>query len=136
MTTSVQIVHWVSVMFTTETTTMPVTTVLHRLLLDMTSSRDPIVPSVGDTAFQSGVAVPDFRNLGTTYVGFFDNGGGVQGDPGNGREAYAYLRGRWPNEQRFTFGGTGLDFSNIPVNFMFPGDPETGHWLDRRKPSC
>jgi len=86
----------------------------------------PIVPSVGDTAFQSGVAVPDFRNLGTTYVGFFDNGGGVQGDPTNGREAYAYLRGRWPNEQRFTFGGTGLDFSNIPVNFVFPGDPETG----------
>ena len=86
----------------------------------------PIVPSPGDTASQSGVQIPDFRNLGTTYVGFFDNGGGIQGDPGNGREAYAYLRGRWPNEQRFTFGGTGLDFSNIPVNFMFPGDPETG----------
>ena len=86
----------------------------------------PIIPSPGDTALVSGQQVPDFRNLPMTSFVFYNNGGGVQGDPSNGAEVYSYLRGRWLDELPITFGGTGRDFSTIPTNFMYSGDPESG----------
>jgi hypothetical protein len=36
---------------------------------------------------------------------------------------YNYMKGRWKDGQRFTLGGNGLGFSNIPTSFMFPGNP-------------
>jgi hypothetical protein len=36
---------------------------------------------------------------------------------------YNYMQGRWKDGQRFTLGGNGLGFSNIPTSFMFPGNP-------------
>ena len=86
----------------------------------------PIVPSPGDTALVSGEQVPDFRNLSMTSFVFYNNGGGVQGDPPDGAGMYSYLRGRWLDEQPITFGGNGRGFSTTPTSFMYPGDPETG----------
>ncbi|MDX1547071.1 MAG: hypothetical protein R3247_08795, partial [Rhodothermales bacterium] len=86
----------------------------------------PIVPSPGDTAQVSGVKVPGFKNLKMTHFVFYNNGGGVTEDPQNGSDYYNYLQGRWKDGKQITFGGKGRDFSNIPVDFMFPGDPVTG----------
>ena len=83
----------------------------------------PIVPSVGDTAYVSGVAHPDFRNLRMTHFVFYNNGGGVTEDPGVGTDYYNYMDGRWKDGKRITLGGNGRDFSETPTDFMFPGDP-------------
>ncbi|MBX2818499.1 MAG: T9SS type A sorting domain-containing protein [Rhodothermaceae bacterium] len=62
---------------------------------------------------------------------FFDGGGGIQGDPGNGAEMHTYLRGLWINGEPITVGGTGLDFSNQVTRFVFPGDPAAqSYWTE------
>ena len=92
----------------------------------------PIVPSVGDTAFVSGVAVPDFKNLGMTSFIFYNNGGGVTEDPTTGPHYYGYMKAEWKDGQKFTFGGNGRDFSEDPTNFVFPGDPSTNQFWSER----
>ncbi len=81
----------------------------------------PIIPSVGDTAYVSGVRVPDFRNLDMTHFVYYNNTGTVLGDPQTGEDYYNYLRGRWRDGVRVTEGGNGRDFSQTPIDFMFPG---------------
>jgi len=73
--------------------------------------------------------------IGAYTAGFFDSGGGVQGDPSDGVEMYNYIRGRWPNGQLFTEGGTGLDFSNVPTRFVLSGDPFTRSYWSELQPS-
>jgi len=65
----------------------------------------------------------------------FDSGGGIQGDPSNGSEMYFYLRARWPNGQRMTLGGTGLDYSNQVTRFVYSGDPLTQSYWSEFKPT-
>ena len=92
----------------------------------------PIVPSVGDTAHVSGVAVPGFKNLEMSTFAFWNNGGGVQGGPRNAEGYYNYMRGFWIDGLQFTEGGSGRGFSEIPTNFMFNGDPAVnGFWTER-----
>ncbi len=95
----------------------------------------PIVPSVGDTAQVSGVKIADFKNLGMSHFVFYNNGGCVICDPVTGEDYYNYMRGRWKDGQRVTFGGNGRDFSQIPVNYMFPGDPATGEGWSEVNPA-
>ncbi len=86
----------------------------------------PIVPSPGDTAYVSGTPVPDFTNLKMAHFVFYNNGDGVTEDPANGQDYYNYLSGRWKDGKRITLGGNGRDFSDIPTDFMYPGDPGSG----------
>ena len=92
----------------------------------------PIVPSVAtDTAYVSGKPVPGFKNLAMTTYAFFNNDGGVQGGPGDAEGYYNYMKGNWLDGKRFTFGGSGRDFSEEPTNFMFTGDPAVqGCWTE------
>ena len=83
----------------------------------------PIVPSPGDSAFFDGQRIPDFRNLKMSHFLFYNGGGGVT--EVGATEVYNYLQGRWWDGQQITFGGAGRDFSGIPADFMFPGDPVT-----------
>jgi len=96
----------------------------------------PIIPSVGDTAQVSGRKIPDFKNLGMTTYAFYNNGGGVTGDPATAEDFYNYMDGRWRDGRQFTFGGNGRDEagggSTSPTRFMYSGDPaaNTG-WTER-----
>ncbi len=86
---------------------------------------------VGNTALR-----PSLRHnrLPMTTFTYYNNGGCVTCDPQNGPEYMNYMQARWRDGQRFTFGGTGRDFSNIPTNFAFPGDPTTGSfWSELNK---
>ena len=82
----------------------------------------PIVPSVGDTAKVSEAKVPDFRNLEMTTFGYYNNAGGVLGDPNTGIDYYNNMQGRWKDGVRYTEGGNGRDFSQDETFFVFPGD--------------
>ncbi len=96
----------------------------------------PIVPSPGDTAQVSGRKIPDFKNLGMTVFGFYNNGGGVTGDPSSAEDFYNYMQGNWIDGRSFTFGGNGRDEagggSTIPTKYIFSGEPvaNTG-WTER-----
>ena len=82
----------------------------------------PIVPSVGDTAYVSGRQVPDFRNLDMTRFMYYNNAGGVLGDPTSATDYYNNLQGKWKDGISTTLGGDGRNYSNIPIAFAFPGD--------------
>ncbi|MBO6575404.1 MAG: T9SS type A sorting domain-containing protein [Rhodothermales bacterium] len=83
----------------------------------------PLVTDDGIDNDEDGEVDEEGERLKMTAFGFYNNGGGVIGDPGNGADMYNYMRGRWKDGQRFTFGGNGRDFSNIPTSFQFPGNP-------------
>jgi hypothetical protein len=83
----------------------------------------PLVDSNGIDDDKDGEIDEENERLKMTAFAFYNNGGGVQGDPGNGADMYNYMKGRWKDGQRFTLGGNGLGFSNIPTSFMFPGNP-------------
>ena len=89
----------------------------------------PLVNDNGIDDNGDGQIDEDNERLAMTAFAFYNNGGGVQGDPGNGADMYNYMKGRWKDGQRFTLGGNGLGFSNIPTSFMFPGDPP-GFWSE------
>ncbi len=84
----------------------------------------PLVDSNGLDDDEDGEVDEEGERLKMTAFAFYNNGGGVLGDPQTGPDFYNYMRGRWKDGQRFTLGGNGRDFSTIPTSFMFPGDPE------------
>ncbi|MCH8959867.1 MAG: T9SS type A sorting domain-containing protein [Bacteroidetes bacterium] len=86
----------------------------------------PLVPSVAtDSGIVNGEYVFGFRNLKMTHFIYYNNGNAVNEDPQNGTDYYNYLSGKWKDGQQITFGGNGRDFSEIPTDFMYPGDPVT-----------
>lgn len=53
---------------------------------------------------------------------------GVTCDPFLGIHYFYSMQGRWKDGKRFTFGGNGRDFSEIPTSFLYPGDPVTNEY--------
>ena len=83
----------------------------------------PLVNDNGRDDDGDGSIDEEDERLKMTSFTFYNNDGGVTGDPGNGADMYNYMSGRWKDGQRITLGGNGRDFSNIPTSFMFPGEP-------------
>lgn len=82
----------------------------------------PIVPSEGDTAFVSGVAVPGFRNLPMSSFNKYINGT----DPNDASQTYSYMRGLTATGAPLVDPTTG-EVTTYSVN----GDPVTNTgWLD------
>ncbi len=81
----------------------------------------PMVPSPGDTAHGGGTHRVGYRNL---KMGHFTTTENAPFDVYT-RPLYVYrkLSGRWHDGSRMTLGGNGRDYSRVPVDFMFPGDP-------------
>ena len=79
----------------------------------------PIVPSAGDTAFVSGVPIPDYRSLKMAHTRPY-----WYSAPDFGTNVfYRIMQGRWWDGRPMTIGGQGRDFTDEPIAFMFPGDP-------------
>jgi hypothetical protein len=93
----------------------------------------PIVPAPGQTAYVSGVPVPDFKNLKMTTFIYYNNGGGINEDPVTGDDYYNYMNGRWKNGQPLCEGGDGYKGCvGGPTRFSYPGDPVNGaYWSER-----
>ena len=83
----------------------------------------PLVNDNGKDDDGDGTVDEEDERLKMTSFTFYNNDGGVTGDPGNGADMYNYMSGRWKDGQRISLGGNGRDFSNIPTSFMFPGEP-------------
>ncbi len=87
----------------------------------------PIIPSPGDTAWVSGVAVPDFINVPISSFVMYIGGNPLYIDPRTSEEAYRYMNG--------LIGLTGDSYidptTGEPSTFVMNGDPVTGEgWVD------
>ncbi|MFV1980805.1 MAG: hypothetical protein ACC655_06605, partial [Rhodothermia bacterium] len=80
-------------------------------------------PAAGYDFFKGPVEDENGVNVGATKFVYYNNDSTVQGNPDAGDDAYRFLRGLWRDDSPITLGGTGLGFSNTPVDFMFAGDP-------------
>lgn len=98
-------------------------------------------PALGVSVLQGPVAEVDGKDndrdgqvdeagerWGMTAFVYFNHTGSVQGDPTRGIEYYNYMQAKWKDGQRFTLGGEGRNFSNIPTSFVYPGDPVTSRF--------
>ena len=103
---------------------------------DTDAQYGPTPPAVG--VYGIGATSGDLGALGGGP--FFARGGGErspvsslmyfingppspQSDPGNAAEVYNYLRARWNDGTRLTFGASGYDpINGVPTAFAFPGD--------------
>jgi len=97
-------------------------------------------PALGYTFLRSALADADGRDndrddiadepgeqIGMSSFLNFGDGGCVICSPLKAQDYYYYMQARWKNGQPLTVGGNyGLDFSDIPTHFSFPGDPVTG----------
>ncbi len=88
----------------------------------------PLVANDGVDNDGDGTVDEEDERLAMTAFTFYNNGGCVTCDPTDGPEYMNYMQARWRDGQRFTFGGNGRDFSNIPTNYVFPGDPSQGEF--------
>ncbi|KAA9327360.1 T9SS type A sorting domain-containing protein [Adhaeribacter soli] len=58
---------------------------------------------------------------------YYDNTSNpVNGNPSTSQDYYNYLKAYWRNNTPLTYGGYGMDQQNIPVAYMWPGNPATG----------
>ena len=90
----------------------------------------PVTPSPGDTAWVSGMRVPDFRNVGMTSFVTYTDGGAANGTPSSKSDYHQFMRGVWKTGAPIRVGGDGLNVDpGAPVTrFMYQGDPVTAEF--------
>lgn len=80
---------------------------------------------------RDGIIDEHDERLRLTGFMYYNSSGNVQGDPTTGPEYYNYMRSRWKDGVRLTFGGDGRSFSDVPTAFAYPGDPVTrSYWSE------
>ena len=87
----------------------------------------PLVNNDGVDNDEDGTVDEDDERIAMTKFVYYNNDSSPQGNPFTGAEAYGYLRGIWRDGAPITLGGTGYG-GDVPVDFMFPGDPVTGQF--------
>jgi hypothetical protein len=65
-----------------------------------------------------------WESIGMSKFMYFNNSGGVNGDPTSAQDCYNYLRGCWRDGTPLTYGGNGYQSSLTPANYMFPGNSD------------
>ena len=105
---------------------------------------NPLTQVVQDALDSNGIPYPglgigygdgiiDNERYGMRKFVYYNNQGGVQGDPDNALEYYNYLQGIWKDGSQMVWGGTG-HFSTggtVPADLLFPGDSDDLLWSTR-----
>lgn len=78
-------------------------------------------------------SIDDNERYGMRGFAYYVNGGAAtQSDPSSAAQYYNYMQGLWRFGDDTYFGGTGFAGStgatNIPSDYMFPGDSDPLHW--------
>ena len=90
--------------------------------------------AVGNCAINGvnfGNNIVDDERFGMRRFVYYNNSAsGYNSEPSKATDYYNYLRGYWKNNQRMKFGGNGLSTgtTEIPCDFMFPGDSDPLMW--------
>ncbi len=75
-----------------------------------------------------GDGIADNERLGMKRFFYYNNAGGILGDPSIAAEFYGFMQGFWGTSGNpHTFGGNGLSGS-VPCQYMFPGNSDPAGW--------
>ena len=89
--------------------------------------------AINGVNFGNGI-IDDERFGMRRFVYYNNNLNPVNGEPMEAKDYYNYLRGIWKNNQRMTYGGSGITASGggpgeVPYcDFMFPGNSDRWNW--------
>ncbi len=78
-----------------------------------------------------GDTIVDNERLGMISFLYYNNSGGIQGDPQIALDYYNYMKGYWKDNTNCLYGGNGHINSGAlgpGCKFMFPGDSDTCNW--------
>lgn len=88
--------------------------------------------SVNGYGFEDGVTDNEYFGLYTSAIFTGTNSPAGQSDPSNSQQLLNYLNGFWQFGDQVYYGGTGFPgapcVSNIPSNYMYPGDSDPLHF--------
>ncbi|MEQ8520807.1 MAG: T9SS C-terminal target domain-containing protein, partial [Vicingaceae bacterium] len=77
-------------------------------------------------------SIIDNERFGMRRFVYYNNAGGVNGNPNTALEHYNYLRSVWRNGSKMVFGGQGTPgtagATTLECDFMFPRDSDPRHW--------
>ncbi|CAN0499061.1 unnamed protein product, partial [Laminaria digitata] len=93
-----------------------------------------LAPEDGLDNDRDGVIDEPDEMIGATSVVFYNGGGAITGDPVALQDYYFYMQSKWKDGKPVTFGGSGRDFTNQPVKFVYPGNPATLDGWSERNP--
>lgn len=86
--------------------------------------------SINGVNFGNGLV--DDERFGMRRFLYYNNSSGPTGEPEAAMDYYNYLKGIWRDNRKMTYGGdghgTGNNATQIPADFMFPGDSDPLHW--------
>lgn len=72
--------------------------------------------------------IVDNERMGMRRFFYYNNAGGVQGDPNSAAQFYGFMQGMWGTSGTSqSYGGNGLT-GTTPTNYMFPGDSDPAGW--------
>ncbi|GAB4250054.1 MAG: hypothetical protein Kow0079_03030 [Vicingaceae bacterium] len=79
-----------------------------------------------------GDSIVDNERYGMRTFMYYNNAGGVNGDPQTALDHYNYMKGIWRDNSHMVFGGTGHNSSpgatTVLTNYMFPFDSDPLNW--------
>ena len=92
--------------------------------------------SIGNCAINGvnfGNGIKDDERFGMRRFVYYENSSNsINGEPEKATDYYNYLQGFWKNGSHMKFGGNAISTtagaSDIPCDFMFPGDSDPLHW--------
>lgn len=102
--------------------------------LGYTFIRTATDPDGRDSDYDGAIDEPGEQQGLTSFL-YYSGGGCVSCDPVDARDYYFYMQARWKDGRPVTFGGSGRDFSKIPVRYSYPGDPVTGEGWSEFNPA-
>jgi hypothetical protein len=83
----------------------------------------------GSTGYGTNPPIQNIVYLSDTmkHAVFYDNNFTIMGHPTSSSHYYSYMKSFWKDGTRITYGGngdgSGTGATNIPTNFMYPGNP-------------
>lgn len=83
--------------------------------------------AINGWGFDNGI-VDDERIGMRRFVYYENHTNSINGEPSVCSDYYNYLRATWKNGSHITYGGNGVNGSDIPCDFMFPNDSDPLHW--------
>ncbi|HOC16169.1 MAG TPA: T9SS type A sorting domain-containing protein [Bacteroidales bacterium] len=91
-----------------------------------------MVRSAAINGVNFGNGIVDDERFGMRRFVYYNNAGGIQGDPSIAAEYYNYLRGIWKDNTKMVYGGNAHPSNPGAVgpetDFMFPGDSDPCNW--------
>ena len=99
------------------------------LTTDFSDAQDSLGIPYRGIGIGYGDGIIDNERFGMRRFVYYNNDNGpVNGEPSTPIHFYNYMNGIWKNGEKMTYGGDGVNGSELPADYMFPGDTDPYSW--------